>query len=339
MSVNQLESAILALSPLLYWPMQEASGSCQDLSGNAKHADGMNGSGITYQNSGPCSPSADYAIDYPGGRYAYRNTVLTTITNDLSIVVFYKYVAGSSSDTLLYNGNSGSNGWGIYIDSNKINVLLGGVTFLAQGTGSLASGWNMIGVRRSSAVSDQWKYYLNGAVDKANAGTNSPGTPSGVGLRIGPSSSLECQLAHAAVFGSALADSDFATIYAAASLADTPSAPVSPFVAGGNAQATVSWSAPLSDGGSSITSYKLYRGTTSGGETLLGDVGLVTSYVDTGLTNGLTYYYKVAAVNSVGTGTLSSEVSTTLEVPTTGGSRQRVHVVQLMMKKRKTRGR
>ena len=58
----------------------------------------------------------------------------------------------------------------------------------------------------------------------------------------------------------------------------------------------LSWSAP-SNGGAAITGYKVYRGTTSGNETLLTTLGNVTSFDDTGVSNGTTYYYKVSAVN------------------------------------------
>ena len=39
-----------------------------------------------------------------------------------------------------------------------------------------------------------------------------------------------------------------------------------------------------------------------------------TSFIHTGLDNGTTYYYKIASVNSSGTGSLSSEI-TALTVP------------------------
>jgi uncharacterized spore protein YtfJ len=42
-----------------------------------------------------------------------------------------------------------------------------------------------------------------------------------------------------------------------------------------------------------------------------------TSYTDTGLTNGQTYYYHVSAVNGNGEGSLSNEISATPEI---GGS-------------------
>src|SRR2546427_8205380 len=84
-----------------------------------------------------------------------------------------------------------------------------------------------------------------------------------------------------------------------------------------NLQATVSspttislsWTAPSSNGGSAITNYKIYRSSSSGTEGYLVTVGNVTSYTDTGLARGHTYFYKVTAVNSIGTSHQSNEAS------------------------------
>jgi len=86
-----------------------------------------------------------------------------------------------------------------------------------------------------------------------------------------------------------------------------PGQPQSLITSIGNKQVTLTWSAPSSDGGTSITNYTIYRGTTSGGESYLITVGNVLTYQNTGLTNGVTYYYKVSAINAVGEGTQSSE--------------------------------
>jgi hypothetical protein len=70
------------------------------------------------------------------------------------------------------------------------------------------------------------------------------------------------------------------------------------------------WS--LADTGNSpITSYKIMRGTASGAETLLTTVsGNQTSYADTSATDtSKTYYYKVLAVNAVGTSCGANEVA------------------------------
>src|SRR5437870_942743 len=88
-----------------------------------------------------------------------------------------------------------------------------------------------------------------------------------------------------------------------------PSAPQNLAATGGNAQVTLTWQAPASDGGSPLTNYKIYRGTSSNGETLLATIGNVLTYTDTAVTNGVAYYYQVSAVNAAGEGPRSNEAS------------------------------
>src|SRR5207245_7880307 len=80
-------------------------------------------------------------------------------------------------------------------------------------------------------------------------------------------------------------------------------------------QINLSWTIPSSDGSSPITGYKIYRsssaGLGSGNEGYLRTVGNVTSYIDTGLAHGVTYFYKISAINSVGTSPQSNEASAT----------------------------
>ncbi|MDE1827245.1 MAG: fibronectin type III domain-containing protein [Thaumarchaeota archaeon] len=92
-----------------------------------------------------------------------------------------------------------------------------------------------------------------------------------------------------------------------------PSAPQNLVTTAGNAQVTLTWSAPLSNGGAAISGYNVYRGTTSGGESTTPIATVTTTgYTDSvGLTNGQTYYYYVTAVNSAGQSSLSNEANAT----------------------------
>ncbi|MGD0046091.1 MAG: glycoside hydrolase family 44 protein [Bryobacteraceae bacterium] len=87
-----------------------------------------------------------------------------------------------------------------------------------------------------------------------------------------------------------------------------PAAPTGLTATAGNAQVSVSWTAS-----SGATSYKVYRGTTAGGESATAIASGITSTIhyDTGVTNGTQYFYKVAAVNAGGTSALSTEASAT----------------------------
>ena len=74
----------------------------------------------------------------------------------------------------------------------------------------------------------------------------------------------------------------------------------------GSGQATLNWTAPTG-----AVSYDVYRSTTSGteGNTPYQTGITTTSFTDTGLTNGTVYYYQITAVNTVGQGNKSGEVS------------------------------
>jgi len=94
-----------------------------------------------------------------------------------------------------------------------------------------------------------------------------------------------------------------------------PSAPQNLAATAGNAQVGLTWQAPASNGGSPITNYRIYRGTSSNGETLLATIGNVLTYTDTAVTNGVAYYYQVSAVNAAGEGPRSNEASATPSLP------------------------
>jgi len=86
-----------------------------------------------------------------------------------------------------------------------------------------------------------------------------------------------------------------------------PAAPTGVTATAGNAQATVSWSASAG-----ATSYNVKRATANGGPYATIATGVTaTSYADTGLANGTTYYYVVSAVNEAGESANSAQASAT----------------------------
>ena len=86
--------------------------------------------------------------------------------------------------------------------------------------------------------------------------------------------------------------------------ATVPGAPTSVSATAGNAQASVSFTAPASNGGSAITGYTV---TSSPGG--LTGTGATSPISVTGLTNGTAYTFTVTATNSVGTGSASTASS------------------------------
>jgi glucosylceramidase len=84
-----------------------------------------------------------------------------------------------------------------------------------------------------------------------------------------------------------------------------PAAPLNLTATPGNTQISLSWSAS-----SGATSYTVKRSTVTGGPYTNVATGITsTSYTNTGLTNGTTYYFVVSAVNSAGSSGNSSQAS------------------------------
>ena len=89
-----------------------------------------------------------------------------------------------------------------------------------------------------------------------------------------------------------------------------PDAPTSVTAAAGSTQVTLNWSAA-----SNATSYNVKQSTTNGGPYTTIATVTGTSYVNTGLVNGTTYYYVVSSL-SASEGTNSTQVSATPTAPT-----------------------
>jgi hypothetical protein len=94
--------------------------------------------------------------------------------------------------------------------------------------------------------------------------------------------------------------------------ATNPTAPRSPSAKANGSSITLKWLAPASNGGSAVTGYRIYRGTTSGGETLLATVTASTvTFVDASPPRKAPTFYYVTALNARGESPRSAEVSAT----------------------------
>lgn len=84
-----------------------------------------------------------------------------------------------------------------------------------------------------------------------------------------------------------------------------------------SSQLTLSWDEP-NDNGSAITGYKIERKYQGPWTIIVFDTGNTsTSYFDTGLNTGTTYWYRISAINANGVGPTSDSVSaTTFDLPT-----------------------
>jgi titin len=90
-----------------------------------------------------------------------------------------------------------------------------------------------------------------------------------------------------------------------------PGSPTNVIAASDTASADVSWSAPASNGGSSVTGYTATAYTSSAGTTAVGTPCTTTTLACsvTGLTNSTSYYIGVVATNAVGNSTVSTPLT------------------------------
>ncbi len=93
--------------------------------------------------------------------------------------------------------------------------------------------------------------------------------------------------------------------------ATVPDAPTLPIATAGNAQVSLSWTAPVNNGGSDVIDYVIeYKLSSSETWLVFGEpISPDLSRIVTGLTNGLSYNFRIKAVNDVGPGSASATAS------------------------------
>jgi predicted phage tail protein len=115
--------------------------------------------------------------------------------------------------------------------------------------------------------------------------------------------------------------------------ATPPTPPRNLAAAPGNGKATLTWTAPASNGGKPVTGFNVYKGALPDGEAASPVnpsplPATATSYTVDGLANGAPAFFTVKAINSVGTSVASNEASTRPEAPATNpGAPRDVKVV------------
>jgi len=99
-----------------------------------------------------------------------------------------------------------------------------------------------------------------------------------------------------------------------------PAAPTSLAGTRGNQQVALTWAAPTNTGGSPLTDYIVQFSSNSGStwSTFADGTSTTASATVTGLTNGTSYVFRVAAVNTNGTGTYTSATAALVPATTPG---------------------
>ncbi len=116
---------------------------------------------------------------FQGGPYAADAAVLTTVTDDFGIEAWVKPGTTNGNHSIVFNGDTGANGWGLYQFGDTFRGFFGGVNVV--GSGPIKVGvWTHLALVRAGGTA---RLYVNG-VAAGSASTVVPITPAG-GFAIG----------------------------------------------------------------------------------------------------------------------------------------------------------
>lgn len=314
-------TAVLADSPAGYWRLGETSGTTVADSSGHSNSGTLTGA-VTLGGAGALIGDTDTAATFAGGSinttytqtsvsaYTVEAWVKTTTTAAWQQVLSDRGVTGSTGKSLtlaLNNNVSGCTGVAgapfFAADSDGLFIGVQSTTPINDGKWHhLAGVWS--GVSGSAVTPGQFLIYVDGVtvpVSTCSVGGATAPLTGREGTWIGPG--FYGTIDEAAVYTTALTPSQIANhIQASGNL---PGAPAISLAAAGANQATVTWIAPLSSGGDTITGYTVetYSGTAA---TNAQATGVQTSATVTGLRGGLPYTAQTRAVNRFGIGPASA---------------------------------
>jgi chitin-binding protein len=228
----------------------------------------------------------------------------------VSLVVTGNSVSDSATRTIVHSPSTTSNWFDLgVLTTDPITMVVGDrVQVRTVNDSGQDAYWPSTPLTITSSTTDSaaWPVALASAINSQN-GAVRVGVLSSQGT-ISPQQSSTANRIYA------LTSANIGSAFLIRDVGDVPSAPTGVAASAGNAQATVTWSAV-----SGATGYNVKRSTTSGGPySNVATNVTATSYTNTGLTNGTTYYYVITAVNASGESAISSQASAQPQGTSTG---------------------
>jgi hypothetical protein len=233
------------------------------------------------------------------------NSQLKLATTDASGTASISYVGVlAGTDTVTATGsaggsrltsNSGTVTWGAGLQKSFLSLALTAAGGIAGAPVALTASLSDASVNPIAPIPSATIQFTLGAQNCSGV-TNASGVAS---CSVTPSAgqlTLAASFAGDATYTPATATQDFND---SVTPATAPGAPTGATATAGNAQATVTFIAPASNGGSAITGYTVVSNPAGGVDSNGGTTG--TSHVVTGLTNGTAYTFTVTATNAIGT--------------------------------------
>lgn len=101
------------------------------------------------------------AVQFNGaGQYLLTNALVSSALNNFGIEAWVKPAnVGPGARAIVFNGNTGANGWGLYQRSNTYSGLLGGVAFVGSAS-AVAGTWTHLALVRNNGTN---RFYRDGA--------------------------------------------------------------------------------------------------------------------------------------------------------------------------------
>jgi fibronectin type 3 domain-containing protein len=242
---------------------------------------------------------------YKGTETTPATLVSTTATAGQIVQLF-----GSTACLFVGNNHNGNRAFPGFVDDFRFYTGTGeNANFIESVRQAAAGPSGLVAVPNDSVVALTWNALPGATSYNVKRATTSGGpytTISTAGVVTGTSYSDTTavngtQYYYVVSATSAAGESANSATEASATPSVPPSAPMALSATPGSYQVVLTWSAP--DG---ATSYNVKRSTTSGSETTATNV-TTTTFTDTGLVNGVTYYYVVSALNP----TLSESANST----------------------------
>ena len=265
------------------------------------------------------SVTGGQTLSYQWQRKAPRTTVFANLSNGSGVSGATTSTLALSSRTRASNDGDqyrvvvSATGGASSVNSSAatLTVTAPTVTISAHPSNQTASSgsatFSVTASASRGSVSYQWQEQISGSFGNLSGDTAS--TLSLTGLTYANDNGRVFRVVVSGTDGATSVNSNSATLTVNPPVVNTaPDAPSGVSGTAGNTQVSLSWTAPESDGGASITDYVVQYSSNSGGTwiTFSDGVSTSTSAVVTGLANGTSYIFQVAATNSVGTGSYSN---------------------------------
>jgi len=214
-----------------------------------------------------------------------------------------------------FNQNIGS--WSVSGVQNMAGMFQGTTAFSQdisswniKGLNATASFDNFLATNSTFGTTNLNAFYIALNTNKANYRTDL--RPSfGSNTYYGSNSAAATARAALVTYGWTITDGGTTTA--------APDAPTSVAGTAGNAQVSLTWTAPTYNNGAAISDYTVQYSSNSGSSwtTFSHSASATASITVTGLTNSTAYIFRVAAINSAGTGSYSTNSSSVTPVAST----------------------